>query len=72
MDPVTLTFALLLVAGIAVWLIRRSTRSPVGHDAIDREELEEAEREVRDLDAGVTPDEADDHLPDWGPGAPRT
>ena len=49
----------LLVAGasivaLLVWLMRRP-RHPgprlVGHDGIDREELEAAEREVRDLES---------------------
>lgn len=45
----------------------RRRRSP----DIDEEELAEAEEELRQLDAGVTPDEADDELDDWGPGAPK-
>jgi hypothetical protein len=68
----------LLVAGasivaLLVWLMRRP-RHPgprlVGHDGIDREELEAAEREVRDLESHAPPDkglEGDD----WGPGAAR-
>lgn len=34
-------------------------------------ETEEAEDEVRDLDAFTTPEDADDELPDWGPGTPN-
>jgi hypothetical protein len=68
----------LLVAGVlllalVVWLVRdRRARGPrlYGHDGIDREELEAAEREVRELEARGSPDE---ELPgdDWGPGAAR-
>ena len=67
--PVVLLAAVLIVA-LVVWLVRdRSYPGPRLHDteAIDREELEEAEREVRELEAGRTPD---DEGPgdDWGPG----
>lgn len=68
----------LLVAGalllaLAAWLLRdRRPRGPRlhGSDGIDREELEAAEREVRDLEGRGSPDE---ELPgdDWGPGAAR-
>ena len=35
------------------------------------EETVAAEQEVRDLDVFTTPEDADDELPDWGPGAPK-
>ncbi len=62
-----------LVAGVAllVWLISPRRRAPVAPEddvtsPIDREALEEAERELaRDPDA-YDPDTAED---DWGPGA---
>jgi hypothetical protein len=61
-----------LLVGLAVWLLRdRRYPGPRlhGDDGIDRDELEEAEREVRDLEA-PPPDE--DRLgDDWGPGAAR-
>ena len=38
----------------------------------DREILDEAEEEVRGLDMFTSPGEADEDLPDWGPGAPKT
>jgi hypothetical protein len=41
-----------------------------GDDDIDRDELERAEREVRDLDAMQRPDEGFEG-DDWGPGAAR-
>lgn len=65
--------AVLALVAVGVWLWRAI---PVGDspapdpDAVDREEVEAAEREVRDLGPFTSPDEADDHLPDWGPGAP--
>ena len=62
---------LLALAAAVAWFAGRPTRHTADHDDIDRDELERAEREVRDLDASVGPDEADDELPDWGPGAPR-
>ena len=67
--PVVLLAGVLIVALVA-WLVRdRSYPGPRLHDAeaIDREELEEAEREVRELEAGRRPD---DERPgdDWGPG----
>jgi hypothetical protein len=61
-----------LILALVVWLVR-DRRHPgprlLGHDGIDRDELEEAEREVRDMERR----EADEELPgdDWGPGAAR-
>jgi hypothetical protein len=47
---------------------RASGRTNEENDAIDYEELEQAEREVRDLDVNAKPEDgfAGD---DWGPGA---
>jgi hypothetical protein len=62
-----------VLAAFAVWLLRRP-RHPgprlVGHDGIDREELEAAEREVRELESGPPPQEGFEG-DDWGPGAAR-
>ena len=59
----------LLLLGVGVWLTRRSgAPPPASPDDIDRDELDAAEREVRDLDVLASPEEADDALPDWGPG----
>ncbi|MBA2457674.1 MAG: hypothetical protein H0V43_01815 [Gemmatimonadales bacterium] len=66
----------ILVAGVLLlalllWLLR-DRRHPgprlYGHDGIDREELEAAERDVQELESRRSPDE---ELPgdDWGPGA---
>jgi hypothetical protein len=59
---------------VAVWLwLRRGRRYPgprlLGQEGIDREALEEAEREVRDLP--TLPPGEDRTGDDWGPGAAR-
>ena len=68
-----LLVALLLLLALVSWLVRdRRARGPRlhGQDGIDRDELEAAEREVRDLENGESPGE---EMPgdDWGPGAAR-
>ena len=76
MPLVTGPVGTLLVAGAAftallVWLLRRP-RHPgprlVGDDGIDREELEAAEREVRELESRQRPEDGFEG-DDWGPGA---
>lgn len=62
----------LVAAALLIWLVGRLSsprRAPRPGD-VDLEELEEAEREVRDLGTTVRPD---DEVPgsDWGPGTPR-
>jgi hypothetical protein len=72
--PVPAIFlAAVLVVGLVLWLFReRRYPGPRlhGENDIDREELEAAEREVRELETGAQPD---DELPgdDWGPGTGR-
>lgn len=44
--------------------------APDPDDGIDHEELERAEREVRDLDISARPEDGFTG-DDWGPGAPR-
>ena len=72
--PVSVIFlAAVLMVGLMLWLLReRRYPGPRlhGEDGIDREELEAAEREVRELEAGSLPD---DERPgdDWGPGTGR-
>ena len=65
--------AIVLVIAVALWLLR-DRRHPgprlLDADGIDREELEEAEREVRELEAGQLPHE-DRPGDDWGPGTGR-
>jgi hypothetical protein len=67
----TLLVALAAIIALIIWLRRdRSYPGPRlhGEEGIDREELEEAEREVRELDARHRPE--DGFLgDDWGPGA---
>jgi hypothetical protein len=70
----TLLIALAAIVALVLWLRRdrgyRGPRLESEDGGIDREELEQAEREVRDLDAshrvedGFVGD-------DWGPGASR-
>jgi gas vesicle protein len=65
----------LLIAGLLAamaWLLVAPKRMR-GYRAevVDPERLEAAEEEVRDLDVFTSPDDADDELPDWGPGAPK-
>ncbi len=72
--PVSAIFiAAVLLVGVVLWLVReRRYPGPRLHgtDDIDREELEAAEREVRELERGALPD---DERPgdDWGPGTGR-
>jgi hypothetical protein len=70
----TLLIAIAAVVALVLWLRRdRSYPGPRLHsqdNGIDYEELEEAEREVRDLGSNQSPEQrflGDD----WGPGTPR-
>lgn len=68
----TLLVAVVAIIALVLWLRRdRSYPGPRStDDEIDREELEAAEREVRDLDPKARPE--DGFLgDDWGPGAAR-
>jgi hypothetical protein len=70
-----LIVAIVLAAAVMTWVIRGRRRYPGprlvgGDDGIDRAELEEAEREVRDLDLDHRPGD-DVTGDDWGPGAAR-
>ncbi|HEU4523377.1 MAG TPA: hypothetical protein VFR62_00045 [Gemmatimonadales bacterium] len=73
-NPFSVIFiAAVLMVGLVFWLVReRRYPGPRVHgdDGIDQEELEAAEREVRELEAGALPD---DERPgdDWGPGTRR-
>lgn len=60
-----------VLAGVLLWLALGGRRRH-GREAqqLDEETLI-AEREVRDLDAFTSPEDADDELPDWGPGTPK-
>jgi hypothetical protein len=74
-EPVgTILVASAVIVALIIWL-RREKRYPgprlqSDEDEIDHEELERAEREIRELGSRQTPDQgfaADD----WGPGTPR-
>ncbi len=58
------------LAGVLLWLVLAPAKRQAGTPRLDDETLE-AEREIQELDAFTTPEDADDHLPDWGPGAPK-
>ena len=73
-EPVgTVLIASAVIVALIIWLRRdRSYPGPRLHaeDGIDREELERAEREVRELGTQQRPE--DGFLgDDWGPGAGR-
>ena len=72
--PVPAVFlAAVLLVGLVLWLFRdRRYPGPRlhGEEEIDHEELEAAEREVRELEAGALPDE-ERPGDDWGPGTGR-
>jgi hypothetical protein len=73
-EPVgTILVASAVIVSLIIWLRRdRSYPGPRLHadDEIDREELEQAEREVRELGTHQRPE--DGFLgDDWGPGASR-
>lgn len=63
-----------LLAALA-WFLRRPADGvlddPPPDDDVDYDTLGSAEAEVQDIDAFTTPDEAEEELPDWGPGAPQ-
>jgi hypothetical protein len=65
---VTLIVAALVLLGGLLWLIHVPSKSAPDPDARDQDVLNEAEGEVRDLDAMASPEDADAALPDWGPG----
>ncbi|HTS89277.1 MAG TPA: hypothetical protein VMG41_12370 [Gemmatimonadales bacterium] len=66
----SLLLVVFLVAFLG-WLFRPGRRRSAEQvEAVDREELDVAEREVRDLGLHQDP-EAGWEGDDWGPGAPR-
>jgi hypothetical protein len=69
----TLLIALVAIITFVLWLRRdRSYPGPRlhGDEGIDREELEQAEREVRELGSHQRPNEGFSG-DDWGPGVGR-
>jgi hypothetical protein len=63
-----------LLIGIAVWLFNPKTKPAPEpgeeREPVDRDELEAAEREVRDLDLHQRPDDGFQG-DDWGPGTAK-
>ncbi len=73
-----LVIVLVLVLAFALFIAIPRRPSGTGNrprgvrsDEIDTEELAQAEEELSELDAMATPEEAEEELPDWGPGAPK-
>lgn len=70
----TLLVALAAIIALVLWLRRDRTypgpRLQSDDDGIDHQELEAAEREVRELDSRQRPEEGFSG-DDWGPGTPR-
>ena len=71
---VSLALVLLIFAAAFAWMIgsrsrRRASSRRAGPAVEDPDELAAAEEEVRELDAFTRPEDADEQLPDWGPGA---
>jgi flagellar biosynthesis/type III secretory pathway M-ring protein FliF/YscJ len=64
---------LIVVLILAVLLVipRRSSATSQSSAVEDEEELTRAEEDVADLNAMITPEEATEELPDWGPGVPK-
>ncbi|MFQ6046229.1 MAG: hypothetical protein ACE5PT_07710 [Gemmatimonadales bacterium] len=68
---VILGIIIAVLLGVLAWLFF-SSGGETPSDGIAGAETREAEDEVQELDAFATPDEAEEELPDWGPGAPKT
>lgn len=67
----TTTVFLGLLIGVLVVALLWLLGGPGRGDNVAESETGEAEEEVQDLDAFTSPDEAEEELPDWGPGAPK-
>lgn len=70
-----LVILLLLVLALSILLVvpRRVPHRGASRQTgdIDEDALERAEAELQDLRPLATPEDADDELPDWGPGVPK-
>ncbi len=74
MSLLIILFVCVLVLAVFVIVPRKpADLGPRGQydEELDHEVLVEAEEEIASLDAAISPYEADDALPDWGPGVPR-
>lgn len=65
-----MALAILVIVVAAKWLMEERRGPKRSEPDIDYDELSAAEREVQELDSSTGPDEADEKLRDWGPGAP--
>ncbi len=75
-SQVAVSVMIIALSALLAWILRvpsgQADASPeTGESDIDYDELGAAESEVQDLDAFASPDDADDDLHDWGPGAPK-
>lgn len=64
---IVLGIILVALTAALAWLFL----APAPRPSVPNEELEAAEEEMRDLGAMTSPEDADDQLPDWGPGVPK-
>ncbi len=78
MTSASIAIVIIALAAALLWFLgrpshpdRRITEHAERDQHLDQEVLAEAEEEVRDLDPLASPDEAEEELPDWGPGAPK-
>ncbi len=78
MTSASIAIVIIALAAALLWFLgrpsradRRITEHTERDQNLDHEVLAEAEEEVRDLDPLASPDEAEEELPDWGPGAPK-
>jgi hypothetical protein len=75
-SSVALGLLILALLVVFVWLAGRPRSPRADAEAargpdVDDGALADAENEVQELDSFATPEDAEDQLPDWGPGAPK-
>jgi hypothetical protein len=75
-SQVAVSVIIIALSALLVWILRvPSTQVNIPPETdesdIDYDALGAAESEVQDLDAFASPDDADEDLHDWGPGAPK-
>lgn len=68
---VSLGLLLAVILGVFLWLVGDPRRKEDTQADDGDSETQAAEDEVRDVDAFTSPEEAEEELPDWGPGAPK-
>lgn len=70
-----LVILLLLILALSILLVvpRKAPlrRAPRNTEDIDEDVLNQAEAELEGLRSLATPEDAEDELPDWGPGVPK-